>query len=181
MLDKNPQKGKFDSRSEQRILTGYSTECKAYPVYLPKSRKIVVSIDVKFMSEFGCGHEYKEIFENEDCNNKMDIEMDKQSNAESDHEVVTEKCEEPRRTRKRGATVSWEELVQPPKCGRGRSRLLRSCSVGRPRKIYGHTNEVIDHNDEIVNEPNNSEDGDVITVELTLTHDPVSRRQVKEN
>ena len=105
--------------------------------------------------------------------------MDKQSTSESDHEIVTEKCEEPRRTRKRGATVSWEKLVQPPKRGRGRPRLLHSGSVGRPRKIYGHTNEVIDQNNEIVNEPNFSED-DVFTANLTVTHDPVSWREAKE-
>ena len=63
----------------------------------------------------------------------MDIEIDKQSNAESDHEVVAEKCGEPRRKRKRGATISWKELVQSPKHERGRPRLLGSGSVGRPR------------------------------------------------
>ena len=58
--------------------------------------------------------------------------------------LVEEKHEEPRRARKRGATVSWEELVQPRKRGRGRLRLLRSSSVGRPRKIYIYADEVID-------------------------------------
>ena len=180
VLDKNPQKGKFDSRSEQSIFTGYSTECKAYRAHLPKLRKIVVSRDVKFMSEFGFRHEYKEIFENEDCNNKMNIEMDKQNNTESDHELIEEKREEPKRARKRGATVSWEELVEPPKRGRGRPSLLRSGSVGRPRKIYVHADEVIDNNNEIEHEPNFSKDGDVFTANLTVTHDPVTWRQAKE-
>ena len=172
--------GKFDTRSEQGIFTGYSTECKAYRVYLSKLRKIVVSRDVKFMSEFGFKHEYKEIFENEDCNNKMNFEMDKQNNTESDYEVIEEKREEPKRARKRGATVSWEELVEPPKRGRGHPRLLRSGSVGRPRKIYVHADEVIDNNNKIENEPNFSEDDDVFTANLTVTHDPVTWRQAKE-
>ena len=33
MLDKNPQKSKFSSRSEQGIFMGYLTECKTYRVY----------------------------------------------------------------------------------------------------------------------------------------------------
>lgn len=55
VLDKNPQKGKFDSRSEG-IFIGYSNDLKIYRVWLSKSRKL--SCDVKFLNKSAFGHEY---------------------------------------------------------------------------------------------------------------------------
>ena len=51
-------------------------------------------------------------------------------------EVEREPVYERRRERKRPATRSWESLVQPAKRGRGRPRIIRTGSVGRPRKLY---------------------------------------------
>lgn len=61
VLNKNPQKGKLDSRSEEGIFMGYSNESKAYRVWLPKSRKL--SRDVKFINESAFDHEYQEFLE----------------------------------------------------------------------------------------------------------------------
>lgn len=58
-LDKNPQKGKFDSRSKEGIFIEYSNESKAYRVWLPKSRKVIVSRDVKFLNKSAFDHEYQ--------------------------------------------------------------------------------------------------------------------------
>ncbi|CAG9570824.1 unnamed protein product [Danaus chrysippus] len=50
--------------------------------------------------------------------------------------------------RKRIATVSWEELIEPPKRGRGRPRLIRTGMAGRPRKIYNSSQENSDSENE---------------------------------
>lgn len=42
---------------------GYSNDSKAYRVWLPKSRKVVVSRDVKFINESAFDREYREVLE----------------------------------------------------------------------------------------------------------------------
>ena len=42
---------KLDQTAEKGFLMGYSENAKAYRIYIPKSRKIVVRRDVKFMEE----------------------------------------------------------------------------------------------------------------------------------
>ena len=42
---------KLDQTAEKGFLMGYSENAKAYRVYIPESRKIVVRRDVKFMEE----------------------------------------------------------------------------------------------------------------------------------
>lgn len=164
--DKNPNKGKFDSRAIEGIFTGYDTESKAYRVYVQTTKKIIVSRDVKFMTKFGFGREYQEIFD-DNCDENVIVDIRHSGNSEegrSEHEENREEqVEEPRRTlravrgtarklraedqqlnaaprekipKKRTATLSWDRLVGPSKRGRGRPRLVRTGKAGRPRKEY---------------------------------------------
>lgn len=48
-LDKTPNKGKFDPRGIEGTFVGYSDRSKAYRIWSPKNRKIILSRDVKFM------------------------------------------------------------------------------------------------------------------------------------
>lgn len=45
---------------------GYDSNSKAYRVHIPTSRKLVISCDVKFMSEPVFRQEYEEIFDEKD-------------------------------------------------------------------------------------------------------------------
>ncbi|KAL7743147.1 hypothetical protein ACLKA6_016286 [Drosophila palustris] len=49
-LIKGKSKDKFESRSEECILVGYDSTSKAYRLYSPKRRGIIVSKDVKFLN-----------------------------------------------------------------------------------------------------------------------------------
>ena len=55
---------------------------------------------------------------------------------EEQAEVERERVSNYRHQRKRTATCSWESFVQPAKRGRGRPKILRTGSAGRPRKLY---------------------------------------------
>ncbi|KAJ1685792.1 hypothetical protein LUZ63_017182 [Rhynchospora breviuscula] len=48
VLDESPKVTKFDAKSLTGILVGYSNTSKAYRVYLPTSRVVIESINVKF-------------------------------------------------------------------------------------------------------------------------------------
>lgn len=80
---------------------------------------------------------------------KEEIEKSRDS-GERTHEKVPEP-----RYEKRGATVSLESLVLPAK-RRGRPRIMRTGSVGRPSKKY-NTTRVTSGNDEDSNENSNGE------------------------
>lgn len=127
-LDKSQNQGEFQSRSEQGIFTGYSSESKAYRVNLPKSKKTIVSRDVKFLNGSGFDREYDEIYDENDTDDVVITVAGEPEKPDQNQDAEVE-AKEPqadlRRPRKRGATVSWEELVPPPKRGRGRPRLQR--------------------------------------------------------
>jgi transposase InsO family protein len=50
-LDREPGRGKFDSRGQEGIFLGYADHSKAYRVWSTKGRKVVISRDVKFVEE----------------------------------------------------------------------------------------------------------------------------------
>lgn len=160
--DKGSQKGKFDSSSELGIFMGYDIQSKAYRIHDPKTRKIIVTRDVKFMNETAFRHEYKEILDEEDSINGemvVDLNMPNENNEEKkkaplkarrdggkmrkSFENIYEPDEERNRgvtLRKRTATVAWERLVEPLK---KRGRLVRTGFVERPRLDYRSVNEYI--------------------------------------
>ena len=47
----NEKRKKLDQTTEKGYLVGYSENAKAYCIYIPENRKIVVRRDVKFMEE----------------------------------------------------------------------------------------------------------------------------------
>ncbi|XP_076398156.1 uncharacterized protein LOC143266621 [Megachile rotundata] len=51
VLQKEPGRGKFEPRSKEGVLVGYSEESKGYRVYVPEDKKVVVTRDVKFLEE----------------------------------------------------------------------------------------------------------------------------------
>lgn len=125
-------------------------------MWLPKSRKVIVSRDVKFINEGAFDREYQEFLEEE---KPQDTKARKYKQAKEPIEDRTEKHhrEAPQTivTRERRATEGSTPLppqFQPSKRGRGRPALLRSGSVRKPRKLY-HT---ITHR----NEENENEDSD---------------------
>ena len=52
VLDKSQQRGKFEPKSKECILIGYSEESKAYRLWLTEDKKVIRSRDVKFMNTF---------------------------------------------------------------------------------------------------------------------------------
>ncbi|KMQ84419.1 copia protein, partial [Lasius niger] len=208
VLDKNPQKGKFDSRSEEGIFVGYSNESKAYRVWLPKSHKLIVSRDVKFLNELAFDREYQEFIEEEkpneiktkeyerdeliqdeakkhnevpqviiEDNEVPQVIIEERDNTEVPQDIIT-RMHTPRTTED---STSLPTRLQPSKRGRGRPRLLRSGSVGRPKKLYhmvANNNEENDSDNEVSDDddlPEETSDDDVfVECNLTITHNPVT-------
>lgn len=71
-LNKVPKREKFDSRSQECMLVGYSTESKAYRLWSPKSRKVIVSRDVKFVDEMCYKNKYEKFFDEGETLNDPD-------------------------------------------------------------------------------------------------------------
>ncbi|CAG9570876.1 unnamed protein product [Danaus chrysippus] len=171
--DKGKQRGKFESSSQSGIFVGYDSQSKAYRIHDPTTRKIVITRDVKFLNEVFFKHEYKETLDEEESidSEQMNIELndpvsDNRTKSE-DQKILRVKRNRVRTRRslervdesdfdrnrrhvdrKRIATVSWEELIEPPKRGRGRPRLILTGMAGRPRKIYNSSQENSDSENE---------------------------------
>ena len=45
---KSPGEGKFDSRTDEGIFVGYDRQVKGYRIYLPKTKKVIISCHVRF-------------------------------------------------------------------------------------------------------------------------------------
>lgn len=70
-------------------------------MYVQTTKKIIVSRDVKFMTKFGFGHEYQEIFD-DNCGENVAVDIRHSSDSEEGrgehNENRQEPVEEPRRT-----------------------------------------------------------------------------------
>ncbi|CAB0019909.1 unnamed protein product [Nesidiocoris tenuis] len=51
ILNKNPNKGKFDARATEGVFVGYSEVSKAYRIWMPLTRKIEVTRDVRVLKD----------------------------------------------------------------------------------------------------------------------------------
>ena len=51
ILDKTPNKNKFEPKGKQGIFIGYSDCSKGYQVWVPKDHKVQISRDVKFCGD----------------------------------------------------------------------------------------------------------------------------------
>ncbi|GBN04189.1 hypothetical protein AVEN_188658-1 [Araneus ventricosus] len=61
-LNKQPQKGKFDARSNEYIFICYSDENRVYRLFDSQAQKVITSRDVKFINEFENTSNYEESF-----------------------------------------------------------------------------------------------------------------------
>lgn len=143
-LIKSPGKDKFESKSIECIFIGYSTESKAYKLYVPSQRKVIVSRDVKFLNEFPSDNNqtyvqkdtdlelvfpnvYMEPVNREETPQRIEvIEVEPQKNeVEVDRESQKDKVAD--------EIENAEENSKDRR--RGRPKLLRTGKPGRPRKI----------------------------------------------
>lgn len=141
-LNKKPGKNKLGPKGRDCIMMGYSEQSKAYRVYDVESKLIITTRDVQFFEEafdnvstpnpvssnsevvvfeipYESGNPNNDSIEREEEEVPMDgISMHSSENATDD--VLDEQ----------------EDVVRSPRRGRGRPKLLRTGSRGRPKKRY---------------------------------------------
>jgi len=143
-LNRDPTKGKLDSRSVKGILVGYSEESKGFRIWLPDKKRVDVARDVRFVKNHGDQprlRTYDDILLKEDdkdeereeneviffpsTHTNIDISGDEAAQSESDsdesqHEIEPEE----------------HNARDEQRRGPGRPKILRTGLRGRPRKQY---------------------------------------------
>lgn len=127
-LNKRPQKGKFDPRSVECTMVGYSDESKAYRLWDPSSKKIIKSRDVKFISSLAVKSKQVFEFDFKNCDEDLHESDGSHSENEEDSGSVDECGNYPE--------GNCSDSVQGTKRGRGRPSKQRTGQPGRPKKIY---------------------------------------------
>jgi len=72
-LNKKPTKGKFESRSTEGYFNGYSETSKAYRVWIPSTRCVETTRDVKFLQDFSAPETYEDLISNDTINGHSKI------------------------------------------------------------------------------------------------------------
>lgn len=139
ILNKDPRKKKFDSRSKTGIFIGYSDKSKAYRVWIPSERRVVVSRDVKIL-ENSC---YKNISKDHQCDDtNKELTPNKTSTIYISSEEDTKSLDEVHLDASNNEREELEEIneqVCEDLCRtRGRPKILRTGKRGRPRKLFHH-------------------------------------------
>lgn len=148
-LNREPTRGKLDSRSKKGIFVGYSNESKRYRVWLPDEKRIDVARDVKFVGTITRKKDYDEVspdeniyqsqkeivfplstIQNQNGTNK-DIERNPENNVRSLDDGQQDPEEE-----------SENRVHDPPRRGPGRPRIIRTGLRGRPRKEYSVPSQI---------------------------------------
>lgn len=149
---------KFDPKGEKAIFVGYSSESKAYRLWLPGTTKIIKSRDVRFI-------------ENIDDNNVESIDVDLLPNIstsnETDNEksIVEKEISESENDIEITDSSEYEEasdtlnIIETTPINerrtRGRPKMIKTGNPGRPKKQYHTANVAINSLD---NNPDTIED-----------------------
>lgn len=136
VTDTNPGKDKFQPRAKESTFVGYSSESKAYRIWIPTEKRVRLSRDVKFLEETSSDHpertaDPESLDDDEDANTQtLGINSDRNAdvvgnNPESEDFVNEDNDERPDVPQDQG-----------PKRAPGRPKLIRTGHPGRPRKQY---------------------------------------------
>lgn len=132
ILDKVPTKGKFDTRAKVGILVGYSEVTKGYRFWVPSDCKIVLSRDVRFLSEV----KNVPVGSNEEAIGNSSDGFPEEVEFHFSNPV-------PSLNNEREDDAAVDDMpIQPEENVRrrpGRPRLIRTGLRGRPRKLYCST------------------------------------------
>lgn len=136
-----PKKGKFQAKGSEYVFVGYSFETKAYRLYDPEKRSVVVRRDVKFLEgEFKSAAQNTridfatniirleppvEVLQPEPVNQEIHDTERSDSDEEGEEFVSANDAEEP-----------LEQAENSARHGPGRPRIVRTGQRGRPRKQY---------------------------------------------
>lgn len=83
VLNKDPGKNKFEEITKTGIFVGYCEQAKAYRVWLPEERKLVVSRDIRVIEQNG--NEYynqtpNKMWEQEEIKNIIQVQDENNTN-----------------------------------------------------------------------------------------------------
>ncbi|KYN12083.1 Copia protein, partial [Trachymyrmex cornetzi] len=73
VLDKTPNKGKFDPRGIEGTFVGYAENAKAYRVWIPNENRIRITRDVRFLNGLESPSLYKDIITEETRNGRYEM------------------------------------------------------------------------------------------------------------
>ncbi|XP_072758710.1 uncharacterized protein [Anoplolepis gracilipes] len=139
-LNRALTRGKFDAKSREGIFIGYTEQSKGFRIWLPKSRKVEITRDVRFLeNDLGTSDKSSESFYPEDAVQDRSIDQ-KVIDGDIDIEMISEPInitpEDPDEEvgDKPGGADAQEETA--PVRRRGRPRIIRTGLPGRPRKDY---------------------------------------------
>lgn len=133
VLDKT-HKSKFSPKGIECLMIGYSEVCKGYRLYNHKNRKVIVGRDVIFLeNSFETKENADDVFVFYD-----DMQRESPVLRDDDSDDITEAQNIPAQQVNFQEEECQEDATVEPaiKIGRGRPRLVRSGSRGRPRKEY---------------------------------------------
>ncbi|KYN06048.1 Copia protein, partial [Cyphomyrmex costatus] len=83
VLDKSPNKGKMDPRGIPGIFVGYFEISKGFKIWIPNSKKIVITRDIKFLREIQKTSNGEDIICNETKNGRFMLRDDENHQRET--------------------------------------------------------------------------------------------------
>lgn len=144
ILNKKPNKGKLEPRGLTGIFMGYAEFSKAYRVWIPENKKIVISRDVRFLGpKREVPAEPEKPSEMEEVIPVQETETEVTENILPGDVIIDE-----------GDVIIDERPnndqaeIPPRGHGRGRPRLIRTGNAGRPKKQYSAANNISTNADE---------------------------------
>ncbi|KMQ92145.1 retrovirus-related pol polyprotein from transposon tnt 1-94 [Lasius niger] len=177
VLNKNPNKGKFESRAIECIFVGYAGTSKGYRIWIPKDHKVIVARDVKFLDGFDTKATDEDFIYDNTINGRMkilgdDADLSRNQTVEIANDDKTLHHQIPENPDDADITTEDEhddgdpplqadenddfEEDQPPARGPGRPRKLHTGKPGRPAKQYHMKGPIQQPNRPIANEDNPS-------------------------
>jgi len=140
-----PQKDKFGARSLTGILVGYSEVSKAYRVWIPDKRHIEIVRDIKVIDENPDTCSSKKESSHEQSESEVEVDRNEiifpVTRPQTEGEDSTDEIE-PEATDQESEDITSQDIPVTSRRIRGRPRILRTGSRGRPRRIFNAVEQI---------------------------------------
>lgn len=135
-MNKSPNKGKFEARRIEGLFVGYSSTSKAYRIWVPNERKVVITRDVRFINKLQSDNKYEDIISGQTMNGRYKVLNESSADVEENETEIGPSIASEVNLQNFNDIEIYHSMIEPLEDENDNNDVIQiRRSPGRPRKI----------------------------------------------